>query len=148
MNSNPLPPGWISQYAPDNQQYFFVDTTTGRSQWQDPRISAPPNYSAPPGPPNQSSNPQSAQGATAGATAQGASCCAHSSPCCAHSNPATSAAPVTATAPQDSRSSGKSGMGTGTAVAMGMVGGAVLANQRRRRQVVPVVVARPLGRRF
>ncbi|KAJ3319982.1 hypothetical protein HDV06_005800 [Boothiomyces sp. JEL0866] len=54
MNNQPLPPGFISQWDPNYQRYFYVNTATGKSQWEDPRIQAPPG---PPPPDNKYGSP-------------------------------------------------------------------------------------------
>ncbi|KAI9509246.1 CPII coat sec24 protein [Russula earlei] len=48
-----LPPGWTAEWEPDNQRYLFVETATGRAQWEHPSTgavpeSAPPTSSPPP----------------------------------------------------------------------------------------------------
>ncbi|KAI8825852.1 uncharacterized protein EV422DRAFT_563681 [Fimicolochytrium jonesii] len=64
-DSRPLPPGWITQWDANYQRYFFVDTSTGQSSWNDPRGPLPnaPSSQLPPaygvgaaagGPPNYS----------------------------------------------------------------------------------------------
>ncbi|ODV76887.1 uncharacterized protein CANTADRAFT_8466 [Suhomyces tanzawaensis NRRL Y-17324] len=43
----PLPPGWVAQWDDEYQRYFFVDTATGKSQWEPPKITHsqhPPSY--------------------------------------------------------------------------------------------------------
>lgn len=57
----PLPPGWIQEWEPSARRAFFVETATGRSQWEPPY--GPPGgydgsrggpggyYAPPPGPP-------------------------------------------------------------------------------------------------
>jgi len=42
MDPRPLPPGFISQYDPNTQRYFYVDTNTGASQWNHPLDMKPP----------------------------------------------------------------------------------------------------------
>lgn len=42
----PLPPGWIAQYDQSSQRWYFVEQTTGRTQWDPP--SAPYSGYAPP----------------------------------------------------------------------------------------------------
>jgi hypothetical protein len=37
-NSNSLPPGYIAQWDQNYQRYYFVDTRTGISSWNDPRV--------------------------------------------------------------------------------------------------------------
>ncbi|KIW07131.1 uncharacterized protein PV09_02003 [Verruconis gallopava] len=47
-----LPPGWIQQWDPNSQRNFYVDTATGRTQWEPPAFSPPPlqgSYAPPPG---------------------------------------------------------------------------------------------------
>ncbi|KAG0055986.1 hypothetical protein BGZ83_006753 [Gryganskiella cystojenkinii] len=45
----PLPAGWISQYDANHKRYFYVETASGKTQWEDPRATAaPPPYSAAP----------------------------------------------------------------------------------------------------
>ncbi|KII87612.1 hypothetical protein PLICRDRAFT_42119 [Plicaturopsis crispa FD-325 SS-3] len=51
-----LPPGWASEWNPEHQRYVFIETTTGRSQWefpsqgsiapfgQAPSVSPPPSH--------------------------------------------------------------------------------------------------------
>jgi len=34
----PLPPGWIQETDPESGNYFFVDTTTGTTQWEPPPV--------------------------------------------------------------------------------------------------------------
>jgi hypothetical protein len=46
----PLPPGWISQVDGATGRTFFVNTATGRSQWEPPGYSAG-GYAVPPGAP-------------------------------------------------------------------------------------------------
>ncbi|KAI8927244.1 hypothetical protein BC831DRAFT_511062 [Entophlyctis helioformis] len=41
MDNRPLPPGWISQWDANYQRYFFVNTATGVSTWDDPRNAMP-----------------------------------------------------------------------------------------------------------
>ncbi|CAG8730402.1 39174_t:CDS:2 [Gigaspora margarita] len=54
-----LPPGWISQYDPSSQKYFYVNQATGVSQWQHPGHVGPPSGPPPSGPPaSQYSQPQ------------------------------------------------------------------------------------------
>jgi len=36
MDPRPLPPGFISQYDQNTQRYYYVDTSTGVSQWNHP----------------------------------------------------------------------------------------------------------------
>ncbi|KAJ5219594.1 hypothetical protein N7468_008798 [Penicillium chermesinum] len=49
----PLPQGWIQEWEPSTRRAFFVDTNSGRSQWEPPY--GPPAgggyYAPPPGPP-------------------------------------------------------------------------------------------------
>ncbi|KAG0032438.1 hypothetical protein BGZ81_010884 [Podila clonocystis] len=42
--------GWATYYDPANRRYFFVDISTGRSQWEDPRSNdfLPPYQVQPP----------------------------------------------------------------------------------------------------
>ncbi|KAJ3275357.1 hypothetical protein HDV01_000649 [Terramyces sp. JEL0728] len=40
--NQPLPPDFVSQWDPNYQRYFYVNTATGKSQWEDPRIQPPP----------------------------------------------------------------------------------------------------------
>lgn len=55
----PLPPGWISEWEPNARRAFFVETATGRAQWEPPYgpsgydgSRGDPGYYAPPaGPP-------------------------------------------------------------------------------------------------
>ncbi|KAI8049453.1 hypothetical protein BDF22DRAFT_698680 [Syncephalis plumigaleata] len=37
MDNRPLPPGWISQFDQGSNRYFYVETATGKSVWEDPR---------------------------------------------------------------------------------------------------------------
>ncbi|CAB4482255.1 hypothetical protein RhiirA5_465686 [Rhizophagus irregularis] len=46
MDPRPLPPGFISQYDQNTQRYYYVDTSTGVSQWNHPLDAKP--YSPPP----------------------------------------------------------------------------------------------------
>ncbi|KAJ3187518.1 hypothetical protein HDU85_006813 [Gaertneriomyces sp. JEL0708] len=53
MNNDPrpLPPGWVMQWDPNYQRYYFVDPVTKQSTWTDPRGPLPavmPGYGAPP----------------------------------------------------------------------------------------------------
>ncbi|KAJ3344152.1 hypothetical protein HDU83_005378 [Entophlyctis luteolus] len=55
-----LPPGWIAQWNSQYQRNFYVDTATGKSQWEPPAFAPPPgpppaSYAAPEGPPPGSS---------------------------------------------------------------------------------------------
>ncbi|KAI8927242.1 hypothetical protein BC831DRAFT_434979 [Entophlyctis helioformis] len=59
MDNRPLPPGWISQWDQTHQRYFFVNTATGVSSWDDPRNAMP--MSAPPPPPPGHQQPYGAQ---------------------------------------------------------------------------------------
>jgi len=34
----PLPPGWIAEWEPREQQYLFVDQRTGQKQWHHPEM--------------------------------------------------------------------------------------------------------------
>ncbi|ORZ26862.1 hypothetical protein BCR41DRAFT_177656 [Lobosporangium transversale] len=46
----PLPPGWIAQYDATHQRNFYVDTATGKSQWDHPGPAGahnPPAYAPP-----------------------------------------------------------------------------------------------------
>ncbi|CAH1756730.1 8537_t:CDS:2 [Entrophospora sp. SA101] len=36
MDPKPLPPGWISQFDPNSNSYYYVDKTTGITQWHHP----------------------------------------------------------------------------------------------------------------
>lgn len=47
-NNAPLPPGWISQWDPNYSRWYFVDTGTGQSTWNDPRYSSVPVYNSKP----------------------------------------------------------------------------------------------------
>ncbi|KAJ3411189.1 hypothetical protein HDV05_002617 [Chytridiales sp. JEL 0842] len=47
----PLPPGWVAQWEPTYQRYFYVDTTTGQSHWVLPTPQPVGGYAPPPGPP-------------------------------------------------------------------------------------------------
>ncbi|KAK9759414.1 hypothetical protein K7432_017659 [Basidiobolus ranarum] len=38
MDNRPLPPGWISQTDPQSNRTYYVNTNTGQSSWEDPRI--------------------------------------------------------------------------------------------------------------
>ena len=38
-----LPSGWIQQWDANSQRYFYVETSTGRTQW-DPPYAAPPSH--------------------------------------------------------------------------------------------------------
>lgn len=42
MDPRPLPPGFISEFDPNTQRYFYVDTSTGTSQWNHPLDAKPP----------------------------------------------------------------------------------------------------------
>ncbi|KAL8950013.1 MAG: hypothetical protein Q9222_003922 [Ikaeria aurantiellina] len=33
----PLPPGWIAQWDPNSQRYYFLEQATGRTQWEPPQ---------------------------------------------------------------------------------------------------------------
>ena len=46
----PLPPGWISQWDPNSQRYYFLEQATGRTQWEPPQQGGPGGYGAPMGP--------------------------------------------------------------------------------------------------
>ncbi|KAH9973884.1 Sec23/Sec24 trunk domain-containing protein [Lactifluus volemus] len=46
-----LPPGWTAEWEPDNQRYLFVETATGRAQWEHPGTGAVPEPAAPTGSP-------------------------------------------------------------------------------------------------
>jgi hypothetical protein len=56
QNVMPLPPGWISQWDPRFQRWYFVDTSTGLSTWDDPRF---PSTYAPPQSPSYNQAPAS-----------------------------------------------------------------------------------------
>ncbi|KZT03773.1 protein transporter SEC24 [Laetiporus sulphureus 93-53] len=48
-----LPPGWVSEWDPTNQRYMFIETATGRTQWEVPELNPelgdiPPSMSPPP----------------------------------------------------------------------------------------------------
>lgn len=51
----PFPPGWISQWDANSNRLYFVDQSTGRTAWEDPRGPMPPfgGYAPPPGAPMQ-----------------------------------------------------------------------------------------------
>ncbi|KAG0347230.1 hypothetical protein BG004_008143 [Podila humilis] len=77
-----LPAGWIAYYDNANRRYFFVETSTGISQWEDPRTrdTLPPYHFVPPPqqsgvhiyPPTTTAVSSNAQTSTAvGATAGG-----------------------------------------------------------------------------
>ncbi|KAI9332657.1 hypothetical protein BDR26DRAFT_869096 [Obelidium mucronatum] len=51
-----LPPGWIAQWNQQYQRNFYVETATGKSQWEVPAF-APPAFAPPPGPPPPDSHP-------------------------------------------------------------------------------------------
>ncbi|KAI0000191.1 CPII coat sec24 protein [Russula compacta] len=42
-----LPQGWTAEWEPDNQRYLFVETATGRAQWEHPGTGAVPEPTAP-----------------------------------------------------------------------------------------------------
>ena len=46
MDNSPLPSGWITQFDPRYNRNYFVNTATGKSQWEDPRTpqGPPPAY--------------------------------------------------------------------------------------------------------
>jgi len=46
----PMPPGWLAQWDQSSQRWYYVDQSTGRTQW-DPPAGAPPPQGpyAPPG---------------------------------------------------------------------------------------------------
>ncbi|KAL9027709.1 MAG: hypothetical protein Q9196_003804 [Gyalolechia fulgens] len=46
-----LPPGWISQWDPNSQRYYYVEQATGRTQWELPQSYHPGSLTSPPGPP-------------------------------------------------------------------------------------------------
>ncbi|KAJ3284736.1 hypothetical protein HDU79_007890 [Rhizoclosmatium sp. JEL0117] len=55
-----LPPGWIAQWNAQYQRNFYVETATGKSQWEAPTFAPPPvppptEFAAPAGPPPGSS---------------------------------------------------------------------------------------------
>ncbi|KAF9547670.1 hypothetical protein EC957_008027 [Mortierella hygrophila] len=62
-NQRPLPPGWISQYDPTHQAYFYVDENTNPPTitWEDPRpayyMAQERGQYAPPPPGMQASSP-------------------------------------------------------------------------------------------
>jgi hypothetical protein len=41
-----LPPGWIQQWDPNSQRYYYVEQATGRTEWEPPYN---PSYGPPPG---------------------------------------------------------------------------------------------------
>lgn len=49
----PLPPGWISQWDPNSQRYYYLEQATGRTQWDPPHQSFPPPGGPPMGAPGQ-----------------------------------------------------------------------------------------------
>ncbi|KAI2111982.1 hypothetical protein LOY91_006898, partial [Ophidiomyces ophidiicola] len=55
----PLPPGWTSQWSPEHQRPYYIDQSTGRSQWEPPAMPAP--SPAPPPPMMSSPAPQMPQ---------------------------------------------------------------------------------------
>lgn len=48
-----MPPGWITQWDQNSQRWYYVDQSTGRSQWDPPVHSPAPQgpYAPPPGTP-------------------------------------------------------------------------------------------------
>ncbi|KAI9672325.1 MAG: hypothetical protein M1817_003347 [Caeruleum heppii] len=48
-NQDALPPGWIKQWDSASQRFFYVDQSTGKTQWEPPTFSAHPPPSAPGG---------------------------------------------------------------------------------------------------
>jgi hypothetical protein len=59
----PLPAGWIAQWDASSKQYYYVQLSTGASQWEKPRDPAPvgggtpvPGSEHPYGAPGKSSN--------------------------------------------------------------------------------------------
>jgi hypothetical protein len=76
-----LPPGWISQYDQQSQRTFYIEQSTGRSQWEPPALSPPP----PSGPHGASPQPNyGAQQGYFGAAGIAPSQASHTAP-----NPAT-----------------------------------------------------------
>ncbi|KAL8940794.1 MAG: hypothetical protein Q9216_002620 [Gyalolechia sp. 2 TL-2023] len=47
----PLPPGWISQWDPNSQRYYYLEQATGRTQWDPPQPYHPTGFAPPSGPP-------------------------------------------------------------------------------------------------
>ncbi|KAJ3076182.1 hypothetical protein HDU99_001382 [Rhizoclosmatium hyalinum] len=57
-----LPPGWIAQWNAQYQRNFYVETATGKSQWEPPTFAPPPgppppDFAAPAGPPPENGGP-------------------------------------------------------------------------------------------
>ena len=46
-----LPHGWISQWDPASQRYYYLEQATGRTQWEAPTFQGPPGGSSMAGPP-------------------------------------------------------------------------------------------------
>jgi hypothetical protein len=46
----PLPAGWIAQWDASSKKYYFVQLSTGASQWETPTEAAPVGSGATPGP--------------------------------------------------------------------------------------------------
>ncbi|CAI2181173.1 8436_t:CDS:2 [Funneliformis geosporum] len=42
MDPRPLPPGFISEFDPNTQRYYYIDKSTGNSQWNHPLDMKPP----------------------------------------------------------------------------------------------------------
>jgi hypothetical protein len=43
-----LPPGWTMQWDPSSQRNYYIETATGRTQWDAPAMSSSQQYSRPP----------------------------------------------------------------------------------------------------
>ncbi|KAL9979301.1 hypothetical protein ACROYT_G016946 [Oculina patagonica] len=39
--NQPLPPGWEARYDANVGRYYFIDHTTHKTTWQDPRVKKP-----------------------------------------------------------------------------------------------------------
>ncbi|KAI4191158.1 MAG: hypothetical protein L6R41_000295 [Letrouitia leprolyta] len=117
-----LPPGWISQWDPNSQRYYYLEQATGRTQWDPPQPYNQSGFAPPP---------------------MGASGVAHNSYGGQHGQPSGYYSQETTHTFQDShggvkevtekkeKKSGKGGMlaaGAG-GLAVGAVGGAVLAHE-------------------
>lgn len=70
----PLPPGWTTQFDQSSQRWYFVETATGRTQWDPPAMShggyAPPptgGYAPPPTGPSDAYSGDRGHGAAPGA---------------------------------------------------------------------------------
>jgi hypothetical protein len=47
MDQTPLPQGWIAQFDQNSGRYYFVNTTTNQTTWDDPRMAQGAAYGQP-----------------------------------------------------------------------------------------------------